>query len=140
ALSRARSIPRTRSGTERDRAPTRARRRAVRRRRCRKRPARDCYGPQQLLRSRWLPPALVFAQPDFLRPLHGVRVPNDVFLPFYAADLARSPDGQWWVTSDRTQVPTGVGYALANRMVTSCILPEAFRNCAVQRLAGFYRE
>jgi uncharacterized circularly permuted ATP-grasp superfamily protein/uncharacterized alpha-E superfamily protein len=100
----------------------------------------DCYGPQQLLRSRWLPPALVFAQPDFLRPLHRVSVPGDVFLQFYAADLARSPDGQWWVTSDRTQVPTGAGYALANRMVTSRILPEAFRNCSVQRLAGFFRD
>ncbi|HXC50922.1 MAG TPA: circularly permuted type 2 ATP-grasp protein [Candidatus Limnocylindrales bacterium] len=100
----------------------------------------DCYGSQQLLRSSWLPPALVFAQPDFLRPLHDVRVPRDTFLHFYAADLARSPDGQWWVTSDRTQVPTGAGYALANRMVTSRILPEAFRNCAVQRLAGFFRE
>ncbi|HEY2774770.1 MAG TPA: circularly permuted type 2 ATP-grasp protein [Candidatus Binatia bacterium] len=100
----------------------------------------DCYGSQQLLRSRWLPPALVFAQPDFLRPVHGVGVPRDVFLHFYAADLARSPDGQWWVTSDRTQVPTGAGYALANRMVTSRILPEAFRNCGVERLAGFFRE
>ncbi len=100
----------------------------------------DCYGPQQLLRSRWLPPALVFAQPDFLRPLHGVAVPGDAFLRFYAADLARSPDGRWWVTSDRTQVPTGAGYALANRMVTSRILPEAFRNCSVQRLAGFFRD
>ena len=28
----------------------------------------DCYGPQELIRSHWLPPALVFGQPDFLRP------------------------------------------------------------------------
>jgi uncharacterized circularly permuted ATP-grasp superfamily protein/uncharacterized alpha-E superfamily protein len=100
----------------------------------------DCYGPQELIRSRRLPPALVFAQPDFLRPCHGIRPPHDTYLHFYAADLVRSPDGQWWVISDRTQVPTGAGYALANRLVTSRALPEAFRACHVHRLAGFFRD
>ena len=100
----------------------------------------DCYTQQELIRSRWLSPALVFAQSDFLRPCHGVRVPRDVYLHFYAADLARSPDGRWWVISDRTQIPTGAGYALANRLVTSRILPESFRENNVQRLAGFFRD
>ena len=100
----------------------------------------DCYGNQDLIRSRWLSPALVFAQPDFLRPCHGVRQPKDTFLHFYAADLARSPDGRWWVISDRTQIPTGAGYALANRLVTSRIFPESFRDNNVLRLAGFFRE
>ncbi|MEW6306774.1 MAG: circularly permuted type 2 ATP-grasp protein, partial [Verrucomicrobiota bacterium] len=100
----------------------------------------DCYGPQELIRSGWLPPGLVFAQPDFLRPCHGIRTPHDTFLHFYAADLARSPDGRWWVVSDRTQIPTGAGYALANRLVTSRILPEPFRDCHVHRLAGFFRD
>ena len=100
----------------------------------------DCYGSQELIRSRWLSPALVFAQPDFLRPCHGIRAPNETFLNFYAADLARSPDGQWWVISDRTQIPTGAGYALANRLVTSRILPEAFRDNHVHRVAGFFRD
>jgi uncharacterized circularly permuted ATP-grasp superfamily protein len=100
----------------------------------------DCYGAQDLIRSKWLPPALVFAQPDFLRPCHGIRAPQDIFLNFYACDLARSPDGRWWVISDRTQIPTGAGYALANRLVTSRIFPEAFRDCQVNRLAGFFRD
>ncbi|HEX3717186.1 MAG TPA: circularly permuted type 2 ATP-grasp protein [Verrucomicrobiae bacterium] len=100
----------------------------------------DCYGAQELIRSRSLPPALVFAQPDYLRPCRGIEAVNNTFLHFYAADLARSPDGQWWVVSDRTQIPTGVGYALANRVVTSRVLSEAFRSCHVHRLAGFFRE
>jgi uncharacterized circularly permuted ATP-grasp superfamily protein/uncharacterized alpha-E superfamily protein len=100
----------------------------------------DCYGSQELIRSRWLSPALVFAQPDFLRPCHGVRVPNNTFLNLYAADLGRSPDGRWWVVSDRTQIPTGAGYALANRLVTSRILTEAFRDNHVHRVAGFFRD
>ncbi len=100
----------------------------------------DCYTEQELIRSRWLSPALVFAQPDFLRPCHAIRAPRDIYLHFYAADLARSPDGRWWVISDRTQIPTGAGYALANRLVTSRILPESFRENNVQRLAGFFRD
>ena len=99
----------------------------------------DCYGAQDLIRSGWLSPALVFAQPDFLRPCHGIRAPGNSHLNFYAADLARSPDGRWWVTSDRTQIPTGMGYALANRLVTSRILPELFQEHHVHRLAGFFR-
>lgn len=100
----------------------------------------DCYGAQELIRSRWLSPAMVFGQPDFLRPCHNIRVPRDKFLHFYAADLARSPDGRWWVISDRAQIPTGAGYALANRLVTSRILPEAFRDNHVHRLAVFFRD
>ena len=99
----------------------------------------DCYGNQDLIRSRWLSPALVFAQPDFLRPCHGARMPRNLYLHFYAVDLARSPDGRWWVISDRTQIPTGAGYALANRLVTSRIFPESFRENNVHRLAGFFR-
>lgn len=100
----------------------------------------DCYGPQQLIHSRWLSPALVFGQPAFLRPCHGVRTVTGRYLHFYAADLARSPDGRWWVLSDRTQIPTGAGYSLANRLVTSRVLPESFRENHIQRLAGYFRD
>lgn len=100
----------------------------------------DCYGPQELIRSGRFPPALVFAQPDFLRPAHGIKPPRETHLHFYAADLTRSADGQWWVVSDRTAIPTGAGYALANRLITSRLLPDPFRDGRVQRLAGFFRE
>ena len=100
----------------------------------------DCYGPQELIHSRWLSPAMVFGQPDFLRPCHGLRVPGDRYLHFYAADLARSSDGRWWVVSDRAQIPTGAGYALANRLVTSRVFPESFHENHVHRVAGYFRE
>jgi uncharacterized circularly permuted ATP-grasp superfamily protein/uncharacterized alpha-E superfamily protein len=100
----------------------------------------DCYGAQELIHTGLLPAALVFAQADFLRPCHGLRPPDDTFLHLYAADLARGADGQWRVLSDRTQIPTGAGYALANRLIAARILPEAFRDCRAHRLAGFFRE
>jgi uncharacterized circularly permuted ATP-grasp superfamily protein/uncharacterized alpha-E superfamily protein len=57
----------------------------------------------------------------------------------YAADLARSPDGQWWVLADRTQAPSGAGYALENRLVTTRVLPDVFRQSHVRRLAHFFQ-
>jgi len=62
-----------------------------------------------------------------------------VHLHLLAVDLARSPDGHWRVLADRTQAPSGAGYALENRIVLSRSLPEAFRDCQVQRLASFFR-
>ena len=98
----------------------------------------DCYGPQRLIEAGVLPPALLFAQPEFLRAVHGIAPPSGIHLNLYAADIARAPDGNWWVLSDRTQIPTGAGYALANRLVTARVLPEAFREGQVQRLASFF--
>jgi uncharacterized circularly permuted ATP-grasp superfamily protein/uncharacterized alpha-E superfamily protein len=99
----------------------------------------DLYGSQRLLRDGVLPPSLVFGHPGFLRPCHGIRVAHDIHLHLHAVDLIRSPDGQWWVLADRTQAPSGAGYALENRIVVSRSLPEAFRDCQVERLASFFR-
>ena len=100
----------------------------------------DIYGPQDLLRDGLLPPALLQANPGFLRACHGIRPPRDLFLTMHAVDLTRAPDGDWWVLSDRTQAPSGVGYALENRTITSRFLPDEFRACQVQRLAGFFKQ
>ena len=98
----------------------------------------DIYGPQHLLRAGVLPPALLYANPGFLRPCHGMRVPRNMFLTLHAIDLTRAPNGQWWVLTDRTQAPSGLGYALENRSIISRVLPEEFRAGNVQRLAGFF--
>ena len=99
----------------------------------------DLYGPQTLLGARLLPPSLVFSNPAFLRPCHGIPVPQGIHLHMHAVDLTRSPDGQWWALADRTQAPSGAGYALENRIVMLRNLPEAFRDCQVHRLASFFR-
>lgn len=99
----------------------------------------DLYGPQQLLAEGLLPPALVYGQHGFLWPCMGIEPPGKHYLHVYAADLARSPDGRWWVIADRTQSPSGAGYALENRLVISKVFPELFRNQRVQHVAYFFR-
>lgn len=99
----------------------------------------DCYGPQRLLGDNLLPPALVLGHPGYLRPIANQRPPGGVFLHIVAVDLARAADGRWWVVGHRTQAPSGLGYALQNRLIVSRLFPEAFRRMNVQRLATSYR-
>jgi uncharacterized circularly permuted ATP-grasp superfamily protein/uncharacterized alpha-E superfamily protein len=80
----------------------------------------------------------VFGHGGFLRPALGIRPPGGVYLFQYAADLARSPDGHWWVVTDRTQAPSGAGYALENRLVVSRVFPQLFSELNVQHLASFF--
>jgi len=99
----------------------------------------DLYGPQRALVEGWLPAEVVFRNPAFLRPLHGVAVPRGRWLPLYGVDVARGPDGRFRALADRTQAPTGAGYALENRIVVARALPDLFRECNVERLALFFR-
>ncbi|MDP3309919.1 MAG: circularly permuted type 2 ATP-grasp protein, partial [Polaromonas sp.] len=57
----------------------------------------DVYGPQQLLSLGLLPTALVQGHPGYLRTMHGVQPAGGTFLHIAAFDLARGPDGRWWV-------------------------------------------
>ncbi len=98
----------------------------------------DLYGPQTLLAEGLIPPALVFGQRSFIWPAHGLSLPGGVFMHVYAADLARSPDGCWWILADRTRGPSGAGYALQNRMTLSRAFPNVFRELAVEQLAPFF--
>ena len=99
----------------------------------------DLYGPQRLLHHGALPPAVVFANPNFLRPCFGITPKAGVYLHTFAMDLARSPAGNWWVIADRTQAPSGIGYTLQNRLVSARTLPDIFDQCHVRQLARFYR-
>ena len=99
----------------------------------------DLYGPQTLLRQGLLPAELVFGHNNFLWPCQGMRVPGNTWLHLYAVDLARAPDGRWWVLADRTQAPSGAGYALENRQIVSRAFPDMYRDLRVQYLAGFFR-
>jgi uncharacterized circularly permuted ATP-grasp superfamily protein/uncharacterized alpha-E superfamily protein len=98
----------------------------------------DLYGKQRLMYEHHLPPALVFGNPHFLRPCFGITPPDGVHLHSYAADLARSPDGNWWVIADRTQAPAGMGYTLENRLVSARTLSTVFSQYRVRQLARFF--
>jgi uncharacterized circularly permuted ATP-grasp superfamily protein/uncharacterized alpha-E superfamily protein len=99
----------------------------------------DLYGPCTLLKEGLLPPALLLRHPGYLRPMRGVQPPGGLRLHIVAFDLARGPEGDWWVVAQRTQGPSGLGYVLHNRLVISRQFPDAFRELRVQHIASSYR-
>jgi uncharacterized circularly permuted ATP-grasp superfamily protein/uncharacterized alpha-E superfamily protein len=99
----------------------------------------DLYGGQRLLAEGLIPPALIFANPVFLRACRSAtRPPNLPLLQTYAADLLRGPDGAWRVLADRTSRAAGIGHAQENRRLLARILPEIFRGQAVRPLRPFF--
>jgi uncharacterized circularly permuted ATP-grasp superfamily protein/uncharacterized alpha-E superfamily protein len=100
----------------------------------------DLYGPQKFLRNRILPAKLAMANPRFLRPCCGLGSQPGVFLHHYAVDIARSPDGKWWVLQDRMDAPSGLGYSLQNRFLVHTTLPQEFQGMQVQPISPFFHD
>jgi uncharacterized circularly permuted ATP-grasp superfamily protein/uncharacterized alpha-E superfamily protein len=98
----------------------------------------DIYGDNQLVESGKLPPALVASNPEFLRPLVGVKPSTGHYLHFCSFEIGRGPDGNWWVLADRTQAPSGAGFALENRVATTRAFSDIYADSHVHRLASFF--
>ena len=99
---------------------------------------KDIYGPQTLIKDGIIPQELIYLHPGFIRSCVNVKLPGTQHLILYAADMARGHDGRLWVISDRTQAPSGAGYALENRHAMSTVLPEFFNNLQVKRLSPYF--
>jgi uncharacterized circularly permuted ATP-grasp superfamily protein/uncharacterized alpha-E superfamily protein len=100
---------------------------------------KDLYGKQNLLKKGLLPCELIFGHEGFLHPCVDSLQNLERPLVIYSANLARGPNGRMWVLDDRTQAPSGSGYALENRTVMTRVLPDILRDMQVHRLSGFFR-
>lgn len=100
----------------------------------------DIYGPRKLLSGGVIPPRVIFEHPYFEPVFEDVRPAGGKYLHFYAAELVRSPLGQWWVMSDRSDAPGGSGFALENRLAISRTFSNEFRDANAQRLASYFIE
>lgn len=100
--------------------------------------ASDIYGENRLVKEGFLPPALIAGNSEFLRPLVGVRPVGGHYLHFCSFEIGRGPDGNWWVLADRTQAPSGAGFALENRVATTRALSDIYGESHVHRLASFF--
>jgi uncharacterized circularly permuted ATP-grasp superfamily protein/uncharacterized alpha-E superfamily protein len=98
----------------------------------------DVYGPGTAVAGGLLPPELVYGNPGFLRPCHGLRPPWGKWVHLYGADLVRGADGAFRVLADRAQAPSGAGYSLENRIVLNQVLRTVVAQCNVRRLAPFF--
>lgn len=101
---------------------------------------KDVYGERSLIKNGIVPHEVIYGHRGFLRQCTGIEYTTPKFLSIYAADLARGTDGRLWVVNDRTEAPSGMGYALENRSTASRILPEMYAKMNVTRLSGFFQE
>src|SRR6516225_9493960 len=99
---------------------------------------RDLYGEGRLVADGAIPAAAIAGSNEYLRPVCGIKPPGGRYLNIYAADVGRGPDGRWWVLSDRTQAPSGAGYALENRLVLSRAFTSLYKAMNVERVAPFF--
>lgn len=100
---------------------------------------KDIYGKQTLLKKGLLPSELIFSHEGFLHPCVNTLQNQQQQLLIYSANLARGPNGRMWVLDDRTQAPSGSGYALENRTVMTRVLADIFRETQVHRLSSFFK-
>ncbi|MFT4164203.1 MAG: circularly permuted type 2 ATP-grasp protein [Microlunatus sp.] len=98
----------------------------------------DLYGAQRLLASGQLPVPAVLDHEEYLRAAVGAHVVTPSLF-MVAVDLGRDESGQWTVLSDRTQAPSGAGYAMQSRRVISRVMPELYHAAHLHRLTPFFQ-
>jgi uncharacterized circularly permuted ATP-grasp superfamily protein/uncharacterized alpha-E superfamily protein len=101
---------------------------------------KDFYGPQTLIKNAIIPAELVFDNSGFLLPCFDIKQKSNKQLLNYAVDLARGPDGKMWLLDNRTQAPSGAGYALENRIVMSKVIPELNKKTYRKRLSPYFSQ
>ena len=99
----------------------------------------DLYDEQQLLRRRVVPPEVILAHDGYIRQTEGISAPGRRQLVIAATDLGRDPEGRWTVISNRTQAPSGPGYAMATRRIISRVMAGVHRSMPLARLRGFFQ-
>jgi uncharacterized circularly permuted ATP-grasp superfamily protein/uncharacterized alpha-E superfamily protein len=97
----------------------------------------DLYGPRDLLRRGLIPPELILGHDGFLRQCDGLRLPGPNQLLMASTDLVRTPEG-WCALGDRTQAPSGAGYAMENRRIVSRVMPGLYSGTLLERLRSFF--
>ncbi|HEV7601870.1 MAG TPA: circularly permuted type 2 ATP-grasp protein [Bradyrhizobium sp.] len=98
----------------------------------------DLYDEGRLVAEGAVPAAAIAGSAEYLRSMCGIKPPGGRYLNLYAADVGRGPDGRWWVLGDRTQAPSGAGYALENRLVLSRAFASLYKSMNVERVAPFF--
>ena len=97
----------------------------------------DLYGERRSITSGILPPQLLFGHPGYIRAARGVQNPGRHQLFMLGCDISRAGDGRFLVSADRTQAPSGAGYALADRRVVARAIPDIYERIGPRPASPF---
>lgn len=101
---------------------------------------RDLYGEQRLIKDNIVPAEVIFGHKGFATEVFDFGSKEDFNLYFYATDIARGPDGKMWVVGDKTQAPSGLGYAIENRLTMNVISQDLYPDVSTKKLSSFIEE
>ncbi len=101
---------------------------------------KDLYSEQKLIKENIIPAEVIFSHKGFLSEVYDFGLKENFNLYFYATDMARGPDGKMWVINDRTQAPSGLGYAIENRLTMNVIAKELYPDMETKKLFYFLEE
>ena len=101
---------------------------------------KDLYSEQRLIKDNIIPAEVIFGHKGFSTEVFDMGLKEDFNLYFYATDIARGPDGKMWVISDKAQAPSGLGYAIENRLTMNVVSNELYPNITKKKLTSFIEE
>lgn len=101
---------------------------------------KDLYGEQRLIKENIVPAEVLFGHKGFATEVFNLGYKENFKLYYYAADMARGPDGKMWIINDKTQAPSGLGYAIENRLTMNSISDELYPNISIKKLSFFVEE
>jgi uncharacterized circularly permuted ATP-grasp superfamily protein len=85
---------------------------------------KDIYHDQFIVKDGIVPIELIYTCPHYLREMHALKVPYDIYVHIAGIDLIRDYDGTFYVLEDNLRTPSGVSYMIENREITKRIFPD----------------
>ena len=98
---------------------------------------RDIYHEQFILNDNIIPAELIISNPNYLREMRNIKVPNDIYTHISGIDLIRNEEGKFFVLEDNLRTPSGVSYMLENREITRRLFPEMIPREKVQPISDY---
>ena len=98
---------------------------------------KDLYTEQKLIKEGIIPAEIIFGHKGFIPEVFNFENTDYYTMKYYAADISRGPNGKFWVISDKTQSPSGLGYAIENRLTMNSILNDLYPKVEILKIAKF---
>jgi uncharacterized circularly permuted ATP-grasp superfamily protein len=98
---------------------------------------KDVYHNQFIIKDQVIPASLIYSCPHFLREMHQLHVPHDIYIHIAGIDLIRDYDGTFYVLEDNLRTPSGVSYMLENREITKRLFPDLLPQCKVRSVTEY---
>lgn len=98
---------------------------------------KDVYSNMFILKDGVIPIEMIYSCPHFIREMHGLKVPADIYTHIAGIDLIRDFDGTFYVLEDNLRTPSGVSYMLENREITKRLFPDLLPQCKVRTVTDY---